>query len=682
LQGISSLREQCAEAHIVELERLQELDRLQREEQERLRLEEEERKRQAEEQERLRREEERKKAEEEERLRLEEEERARLQREEEERRLREEAERLRQEEEERRQREEEERQREEAERLRREEEVRLRREHEERLQREKEERLRLEAEAKAQEERRQHDEEIRRLQKDQERLQRELDCQREEAERLRQEELERKRREEEENERRDQLAELDWQRQQDYDDRARVDHDDASISEFFCAGCFLLLTAPDSNGVRFPGSASHESSSRTTANRLLAELEALRIPFIAEPSESGTLPSGDDVRAVQANFKKLDAHIVEFLGSVRDDESDEVSQLRAEHQRCSKLLLRLDVLGTFSGNVLLCDNSLSDLLEHIDSYPTAPITGLAASHRSDPRQLPKDQLELRITFTKNTLEDLQAVFNKVSDDLRAVGEMERINQTWTELYDMGTDCLSGGRSPAPSVVDSLDSASSTRSRPIAAPPVPLPRKAGNISLGHGRPSQPQLLASRRTASKGAMDLSRPTSKMSMRSASGPLAVSSNVFKPTFSSRQRTTSTSSQISQAQPGQRDVSGTLPRSTSRTGRRVDSSSTIKPQEAPRSTFSRAPRFSTASQTSARPKPKRKTYVPNTKSKLDVAVGDVLNKLPEDIAVHMEPVGWQDNSGKYWIGDTDPKLCFCRILRSQTVMVRVGGGWMELSR
>jgi len=32
----------------------------------------------------------------------------------------------------------------------------------------------------------------------------------------------------------------------------------------------------------------------------------------------------------------------------------------------------------------------------------------------------------------------------------------------------------------------------------------------------------------------------------------------------------------------------------------------------------------------------------------------------------------GWEDKSGKYWIGDEeDAKLCFCRILRSQTVMV-----------
>ena len=70
------------------------------------------------------------------------------------------------------------------------------------------------------------------------------------------------------------------------------------------------------------------------------------------------------------------------------------------------------------------------------------------------------------------------------------------------------------------------------------------------------------------------------------------------------------------------------------------------------------------------------------NPKNKLDVAVGDVVNKLPVNINIEVVAETWKDQSGKYWIGDEDPKLCFCRILRSQTVMVRVGGGWTELSK
>lgn len=63
-------------------------------------------------------------------------------------------------------------------------------------------------------------------------------------------------------------------------------------------------------------------------------------------------------------------------------------------------------------------------------------------------------------------------------------------------------------------------------------------------------------------------------------------------------------------------------------------------------------------------------------------MAVGDVVNKLPVNINIEVVADTWKDQSGKYWIGDQDPKLCFCRILRSKTVMVRVGGGWCELSK
>ncbi|PWN48060.1 hypothetical protein IE53DRAFT_370932 [Violaceomyces palustris] len=79
---------------------------------------------------------------------------------------------------------------------------------------------------------------------------------------------------------------------------------------------------------------------------------------------------------------------------------------------------------------------------------------------------------------------------------------------------------------------------------------------------------------------------------------------------------------------------------------------------------------------------------YRSNPKSKLDVAVGKIVNRLPVAVKVAKVSTGqnividpFKDESGKYWVGEPDPKLCFCRILRSKTVMVRVGGGWVELS-
>ncbi|KAI8370362.1 uncharacterized protein BYT42DRAFT_582060 [Radiomyces spectabilis] len=69
---------------------------------------------------------------------------------------------------------------------------------------------------------------------------------------------------------------------------------------------------------------------------------------------------------------------------------------------------------------------------------------------------------------------------------------------------------------------------------------------------------------------------------------------------------------------------------------------------------------------------------YVADPKNDLDVALGSIVNDSPYKVRVKMVP----GEVGKYWFGDTNPKLAYCRILRSRMVMVRVGGGWVELSQ
>lgn len=208
------------------------------------------------------------------------------------------------------------------------------------------------------------------------------------------------------------------------------------------------------------------------------------------------------------------------------------------------------------------------------------------------------------------------------------------------------------------------------------------------------------------------------SRASSRSVSGPVAATTSLSAPT-ASRQRTTSTTStaranlleppahgRTALASRRSRKPSTTPPfitpsvtRAPSPTLSTISNTSSDSraddiphtPAPRPRPSFARArkesmPRRSVSAigLTTPRPKPARqkKEYVANPKNRLDVAVGAVVNKLPADVTI--EPVldTWKDESGQYWIGDAEPKLCFCRILRSQTVMVRVGGGWMELSK
>ncbi|KAI8366162.1 hypothetical protein BD560DRAFT_401339 [Blakeslea trispora] len=72
------------------------------------------------------------------------------------------------------------------------------------------------------------------------------------------------------------------------------------------------------------------------------------------------------------------------------------------------------------------------------------------------------------------------------------------------------------------------------------------------------------------------------------------------------------------------------------------------------------------------------RTTYVPDPENELDIKLGHIVNTSPYRVTVKSIP----DQVGKYWFGDVNPKLVYCRILASQLVMVRVGGGWVELSK
>jgi len=382
-------------------------------------------------------------------------------------------------------------------------------------------------------------------------------------------------------------------------------------------------------------------------------------------------------------------------------------ELHASHQ----LLPRALSLARFGSLVKDGDNALSDLLEHIDSYPAPPSGPLAADYVSSSMLPPEDQLNGRLTFTKNLVNKLEEEFALVSDEPKASSERERIVQTWAELESMALDRINGRRSRPPSTSSGRNSRASVVSH------LPVLQKRSNqystLSVNpsiRGRgPAYPST-SSRKASHKADPVPNRSSSRLSVvstnRSISGPMASSSRLFSSTFASRQRTISLSSTVSSpnannsagrksmepshpllpranhtrraASPTPSNVSGV---SRSVSGHRRPSHPSWGPPP-PLPPLPLLPSKSTPQ--SKLPQPPRKPYVANPKSKLDVAVGDVVNKLPADVDIKVEVAQdtWQDRSGKYWIGGEEARLCFCRILRSQTVMVRVGGGWMELSK
>ncbi|KAI8808952.1 hypothetical protein BJ742DRAFT_256776 [Cladochytrium replicatum] len=90
----------------------------------------------------------------------------------------------------------------------------------------------------------------------------------------------------------------------------------------------------------------------------------------------------------------------------------------------------------------------------------------------------------------------------------------------------------------------------------------------------------------------------------------------------------------------------------------------------------------------------PQRKYYTPNPLDQLDVEIARIVNECPLTIKVSPVRAGVLFPSvsksskssgfvaqGKYVFGEALPKVCYCRLLANNAVVVRIGGGWQELS-
>ena len=434
--------------------------------------------------------------------------------------------------------------------------------------------------------------------------------------------------------------------------------------------------------------------------RLRKRLRTLNLKEIVHPSTStATLPMRESYDRLSTDLSGIAQEIKALPPPVPGTATEiELRSLRAELSTSSEFLQSVLTLSELAYTISTCDAGLSDLLEHLDSFPSLPIAALASSHVSDPTLLPQEQLQARMDFTRKLVEDVEAKAVSISRDSRASGEKERIQQAWGELEAMSEDIINGVKSRPPSTISSgrnsrasLDSARTGSS---------TSKKANSYAqLLRGRDSSgflSPLLPGGRRVSKTPEPRNRTSSRnsvSSVRSVSGP--TDSRIYQSTFASRQRTTSITSNAgasplsrSPASPLSRLRGGTVDSPTpgemsSLSRSHLGHSTVARPNwaRAPRQPLSLNNRPTTPRKNRGEP---RKPYVANPKNKLDIAVGAVVNKLPVSVNINIEAVAdtWKDKSGKYWIGDQDPKLCFCRILRSQTVMVRVGGGWQELSK
>jgi hypothetical protein len=364
-----------------------------------------------------------------------------------------------------------------------------------------------------------------------------------------------------------------------------------------------------------------------------------------------------------------------------DKSQDDWARL-ATNLEVSKTNLR--ALRSFSELVRSCDKHFSNLLECVDRL-------------NDPTESREDCAVL----VQKTQDAAKLEYDRASHCLAAGwnapctrNELGRLSRMWTELQEMIDEGLSGETKSADVSGRSSVVSSTSEFSFSSAPPIPPGSPTVKRRKSHG----PFLVPSTPSRPRHPSTLTMPQSlkKISQRSVSGP--VSSELYRPeplrpnstlhhsTFASRSRTNSTSSSanvpVIGAPKKMRAISAQYHRAgspasseasvSSRFFRDLSKSPSLRvpyrPQRTPHQTPSRTS------------KPKK--YVANPTNKLDVAVGNVVNNLSVPVSIEAVSDGWRDQSGKYWIGDSEPKLCYCRILRSQTVMVRVGGGWEELSR
>ncbi|KIP09886.1 hypothetical protein PHLGIDRAFT_296788 [Phlebiopsis gigantea 11061_1 CR5-6] len=467
---------------------------------------------------------------------------------------------------------------------------------------------------------------------------------------------------------------------------------------------------------------------RSLISSLRKRLQTIDIGGFVE-RRTASLPTEDIATKLDEDFTAILDEVNALPPSIPQSTTinADLRSLRSEVQDATDLLRRVHQFASLATSVQQCDYALSDLLEHIDSYPAPPSGSLSSSFCTDTSFPPEDQLSSRLSFTKKLVEDVTLLAVPLSYDSRAVSEKDRVSQTWEELQAMGMDRVAGRKSRPPSAVSNGRISRNTPTPgPVAGPR--RPSLAGRLSSS-STSSKPQFLApppprARRSVSGNlsagshSRSSSRASNASTQRAVSGPVTIpltnpNSRLYTSTYASRQRSNSSATNVST--PTQNHSTPKLPpipqsvtprpraktnqnmpirvaspamseTSRSRSSLNISRSSIGSTS---RSTWSRAPRQPFPSVPNLSPptskptkKDERKPYVPNPQNKLDVAVGDVVNNLPVSINIELVANTWKDQSGKYWIGDDEPKLCFCRILRSQTVMVRVGGGWAELSK
>ncbi|GAA5988261.1 hypothetical protein JCM10908_002135 [Rhodotorula pacifica] len=401
------------------------------------------------------------------------------------------------------------------------------------------------------------------------------------------------------------------------------------------------------------------------------------------------LPTSSDIEAVVEELAACTSTFEDLLARSSSTDPEfvwtDVGALREDFENAKIATDRLRRLAAVADNASQADRVLSKLLDYIDSAPSA-----ASDRRANDSESP-------LATAEEALSALRQATLECADDLRVKRTLERVESTHGELLELlarprksgivtdtgryaalpsnPVDLLPEPRRPADALAPSRDnqramSAQSSRSSSrasISTTPrrVTAPVSASTTNASAARSRRPSAASvSRDRARDASSQTTRSTvaHPFSFDRVASPVASRDRTSLVTSTRRALALRTSSRSSRGGP----EDATSANSILATPSRRTSHRTPGTLQLPENT--RCGDISSRKATSSK----------SEGNKLDRAVSMVAKAMPF-VTIEIAEGRWTDESGVYTIGD---RLCFCRLLRSKQVMVRVGGGWLELSQ
>ncbi|SCZ89466.1 BZ3500_MvSof-1268-A1-R1_Chr9g10419 [Microbotryum saponariae] len=477
---------------------------------------------------------------------------------------------------------------------------------------------------------------------------------------------------------------------------------------------------------------------------LREQLDAIAVDVWLDSKAAQRLPTAEEVVQIKVQVSRVDADLHAFESDTSGAGVwADLDPLKEQLKRKTNSLGQVEKLGHFSNLVVQADKTLSKLLIVIDSVTmesadlddASSTSSLASDGDSlaTATEYPVPEA-LRLAGEAVTLVRKSAI--PFIDDDRVTKNVERIEETYGEMSSMAMDLVPRSPSLPSSSGDGMSDAGTEHAAHVAKALSNSTRSASSLSYVSSSASDSSSRAS--SAQSNASTTRTPTRPLRLPfmgdpeatprrrpflpsiDASPASAKSGVPPVPSFGSSVKARATHRSVSYNPP-----STTKPVSTSRRSNRhasnsntFDSHSMPLSLDAPRgSTSSRsAPRMSPrrTSKSSARPPPRalfdqastsksKRKYRANPSRQVDVEVGRIVNELDVsrvespcltgfvvltltrflqiDVPIQAAEDAQGSDSGLYWIGDSDTgRYFYCRILRSKTVMVRVGGGWENL--